>query len=77
MEDDVPNSEPGLICYDSYWQDMLSNVDLKADPDVSKVSDIAALIDQKIEDNFTRGLAPKKKLAHRILSSSIRQDVAG
>lgn len=70
MEDDVPNSEPGLICYDSYWQDMLSNVDLKADPDVSKVSDIAALIDQKIEDNFTRGLAPKKKLAHRIVSAA-------
>lgn len=70
MEDDVPDAEPGLICYDSYWKDMLSNVDLKADPDVSKVSDIAALIDQKIEDNFTRGLAPKKKLAHRIVAAA-------
>ncbi len=70
MEDEVLSAEPGLICYDSYWQDMLSNVDLKADPDVSKVSDIAALIDQKIEDNFTRGLAPKKKLAHRIVSAA-------
>lgn len=69
-EDEVPTAEPGLICYDSYWQDMLSNVDLSADPDVSKVSDIAALVDQKIEDNFTRGLAPKKKLAHRIVSAA-------
>ena len=70
MEDEVPDAEPGLICYDSYWKDMLSNVDLKADPDVSKVSDIAALIDQKIEDNFNRGLAPKKKLAHRIVAAA-------
>ena len=70
MEDDVPDAEPGLICYDSYWKDMLSNVDLKADPDVSKVSDIATLIDQKIEDNFTRGLAPKKNLAHRIVAAA-------
>lgn len=70
MEDEVPDAEPGLICYDSYWKDMLSNVDLKADPDVSKVSDIAALIDQKIEDNFTRGLAPKKRLAHRIVAAA-------
>ncbi len=70
MEDEVPASEPGLICYDSYWQDMLGNVDLKADPDVSKVSDIATLIDQKIEDNFTKGLAPKKKLAHRIVAAA-------
>lgn len=39
---------------------MIGNVDLKADPDVSKVSDIAEIVNQKIEDNFTRGLAPKK-----------------
>ena len=70
MEEEVPTDQPGLICYDSYWQDMLNNVDLKADPNVSRVSDITALIDQKIEDNFTRGLAPKKKLAHRIVAAA-------
>lgn len=70
MDDDVSASEPGLICYDSYWKDMQNNVDLKADPDVSKVSDITELIDQKIEDNFTRGLAPKKGLAHRIVAAA-------
>ncbi len=70
IDDDVPQTEPGLICYDSYWQDMLGNVDLKADPDVSKVSDITDLVNQKIETNFTKGLAPKKKLAHRIVAAS-------
>ena len=70
IEEDVPKDKPGLICYDSYWKDMQNNVDLKADPDVSKVSDITELVDQKIEDNFTRGLAPKKALAHRIVAAS-------
>lgn len=70
IEQEVPDNTPGLICYDSYWQDMIGNVDLKADPDVSKVSDIVEIVDQKIEDNFTRGLAPKKTLAHRIVSAA-------
>ena len=70
INDEVPTDKPGLICYDSYWQDMLGNVDLNADPDVSKVSSITALINQKIEENFTKGLAPKKILAHRIVSAA-------
>lgn len=70
INDDVPSDNPGLICYDSYWQDMQNNVDLKADPDVLKVSTITEMITQKIEDNFTRGLAPKKPLAHRIVSAA-------
>ena len=70
IDQEVPDETPGLICYDSYWEDMIGNVDLKADPDVSKVSDIAEIVNQKIEDNFTRGLAPKKKLAHRIVSAA-------
>lgn len=70
IDQEIPEETPGLICYDSYWQDMIGNVDLKADPDVSKVSDIVEIVDQKIEDNFTRGLAPKKKLAHRIVSAA-------
>lgn len=68
--DEVPENEPGLICYDSYWNDMLSNVDLKADPDVRRVSEVTALVDQKIDENFTKGLAPKRALAHRIVSAS-------
>ena len=70
MDDEVPSDEPGLICYDSYWQDMLSNVDLKADPDVRKVSEVTALVDQKIDENFIKGLAPKKTLAHRIVAAA-------
>ena len=52
IDQEVPDGAPGLICYDSYWQDMIGNVDLKADPDVSKVSDIVEIVDQKIEDSL-------------------------
>ena len=70
IDDDVPADDPGLICYDSYWKDMQGNVVLKADPDVSKVSDITELVDQKIKENFTKGLAPKRALAHRIVAAA-------
>lgn len=68
--DEIPVDKPGLICYDSYWQDMQNNVSLEADPDVLKVSTVTELVDQKIEENFTDGLAPKKPLAHRIVSAA-------
>lgn len=49
---------------------MLTNVDLKAAPDVRRVSDVTALVEQKIDSNFTKGLAPKRALAHRIVAAS-------
>jgi len=70
MDFEVPTNEPGLICYDSYWGDMKNNVDLMADPDVRKVCDVTNIIDQKIEENFIKGYAPKKALAHRIVDAA-------
>ena len=70
LEKDVPENEPGLICYDSYWEDMQRTQDLMAIPDVRKVSEITSLVDQKIDDYFTGGRSPKKPLAHRIVAAS-------
>lgn len=70
LDKDVPEKEPGLICYDSYWEDMLRTQDLMAIPDVRKVSEITSLVDQKIDDYFTGGRSPKKPLAHRIVAAS-------
>ena len=70
LDKDVPTNEPGLICYDSYWEDMKRNTDLMAIPDVRKVEEITSLVDQKIEDYFTGGRSPKKPLAHRIVAAS-------
>ena len=70
LEMDVPENEPGLICYDSYWEDMQRTQDLMAIPDVRKVSEITSLVDQKIDDYFTGGRSPKRPLAHRIVAAS-------
>lgn len=70
LDKNVPENEPGLICYDSYWEDMKRNTDLMAIPDVRKVEEITSLVDQKIEDYFTGGRSPKKPLAHRIVAAS-------
>lgn len=70
FENDIPQNEPGLICYDSYWEDMKNSKDLMAIPDVREVAKIAALADQKIDQYFTGGRAPKCSLAHRIVAAS-------
>ena len=70
LENEVPENEPGLICYDSYWEDMKRTQDLMAYPDVRKVAEITALVDQKIDDYFTGGRSPKRPLAHRIVAAS-------
>ncbi len=69
LELEVPEDEPGIISYDSYWDDMKRSTDLMAIPDVHRVSDIMAIIDQKIENNFTGGRASQKPLAHRIANA--------
>lgn len=69
-DEDIPQDNPGLVCYDSYWHDILRNQDLRALPDVNRVAQIAEDINQKIETNFTGPLYSKKKdLAHRIVAA--------
>ena len=70
LDNDVPENEPGLICYDSYWEDMQRTQDLMAIPDVRKVAEITSLVGQKIDDYFTGGRSPKRPLAHRIVAAS-------
>ena len=69
LDQDVPEEEPGIISYDSYWDDMKRNTDLMAIPDVRRVSDIMTIVDQKIDNNFTGGRASQKPLAHRIANA--------
>lgn len=66
---DIPTEEPGIISYDSYWDDMKRNTDLMAIPDVRRVSDIMTIVDQKIDNNFTGGRASQRPLAHRIANA--------
>lgn len=68
LDQDVPETQPGLICYDHYWEDL--NVPaMMTDPDVRRVAEIMEIIHKKIDDNFT-GLRQKKApLAHRIANA--------
>jgi len=65
---DVPTDNPGLICYDSYWED-LQSPEMQTYPDVRKVTDIVSTIHQKIDDNFIGARSKKAPLAHRIANA--------
>lgn len=68
LDDEVPTNNPGLICYDDYWNDL--NVPaMMTEPDVRRVSEIMSTIHQKIDENFTAARAKKAPLAHRIANA--------
>lgn len=69
IDAEVPDDQPGLICYDSYWEYMEGNATLKTDPDVSRVSEIMQTINSKISDNFTGGRRNLIPIAHRIANA--------
>lgn len=68
LDNDVPAQEPGLICYDSYWDDLKVS-DMQTDPDVRKVTEVMSTIYQKIDDNFRDARAKKAPLAKRIANA--------
>lgn len=68
LNDTVPTDYPGLICYDSYWDD-LQSPEMQTYPDVRRVTEIMNTVHQKIEDNFTGPRSKKASLAHRIANA--------
>lgn len=67
-DDEVPETEPGLICYDSYWDDLQSS-QMQTYPDIRRITEIMETVHQKISDNFTGARAKKIPLAHRIANA--------
>ncbi len=68
LDKDVPEMQPGLICYDHYWDDL--NVPaMMTEPDVRRVSEIMSTIHQKIDENFIGARQKKAPLAHRIANA--------
>lgn len=68
LDQDVPEKEPGLICYDSYWSELQSS-EMQIYPDVRRVNEIMNTIHAKIDDNFTGVRQRKAALAHRIANA--------
>lgn len=63
---EVPDKNPGLITYDSYWPDLASNPAMLAIPDIRVIRDKMENINGLIENHFTAARANRRDLAQCI-----------
>ena len=54
VEQDVPKGEPGLIAYDSYWQNLRDNPAFRSVPEIKEVIDKSQVLEGRIQQAFTR-----------------------
>lgn len=67
---DIPEDNPGLITYDTYFDDLRNDTALLTIPDISTIKEKAEIIEDKINTNFNnRGDSMKKPLAKRIVAA--------
>jgi energy-coupling factor transporter ATP-binding protein EcfA2 len=65
LDEDVPLDQPGLISYDSYWEFLQGNAVLRSVPEIREVIDISKVVENRIQQAFTRpALQP---MAERII----------
>ena len=50
----VPDGEPGLIAYDSYWQVLRDNPSFRSVPEIKEVIEKTSVLQARIEQAFTR-----------------------
>jgi len=63
LEKDVPSNNPGLITYDTYWQDLANNPAMLTIPDIRVVRDKVDIITDRITNHFTGARSNKKGIA--------------
>ncbi|MTJ55916.1 ATP-binding protein [Anabaena sp. UHCC 0253] len=54
LDQEVPSNSPGLIAYDSYWQNLKDNTAFRAVPDIRAVIDCSQVLESRIQQAFTR-----------------------
>lgn len=62
---DVPTDYPGIIAYDSYWQNIRENPSFRAVPEIRDVLDCSQVLESRIKQAFTR--PAYKPMALRII----------
>lgn len=67
MELDVPTDHPGLIAYDSYWQELSRDKGYRTIPDIREVINVSDVLQERIKRSFTR--PPYQDLAVRIIDA--------
>jgi hypothetical protein len=66
LEKNLPNDEPGIISYDSYWKNLATNPAMRTVPAIKEVIDCSDVLCSRIEQAFTR--PNYKPLAFRIIA---------
>ncbi|MFZ3253242.1 MAG: DUF6079 family protein [Syntrophales bacterium] len=54
LSKDVPQDEPGLIAFDSYWGTLKQNASFRAIPEIRAVIDCSQVLESRIENAITR-----------------------
>lgn len=54
VDQEVPHDAPGLIAYDSYWQNLKDNPSFRSDNEIREVIDKSDVLESRIEQAFTR-----------------------
>lgn len=65
FENDVPDDEPGIYSYDTYWNAIKTNGMLKSDPTIRRVVEASSQLEDILERAFPK--APYKPLAIQIV----------
>lgn len=69
MDSEVPADKPGLITYDTYWDDLSATPSMITIPDIRAVKDKVDIVYDRIEGHFVQGRAPRKGLARQIANA--------
>ncbi|MCP4398719.1 MAG: ATP-binding protein, partial [bacterium] len=67
LEQEVPEDEPGLIAYDSYWKTLCRNPSFRTIPDIRAVIECSQVLESRIDRAMTRPIYIK--MALRIVSA--------
>jgi len=82
LNQDVPEDFPGLIAFDSYWDDINNNASFKAQPDVKEVMECSNVIIDQVENAFTKPQYQEMALhvikglsIHRLTTGEVRAPI--
>jgi hypothetical protein len=67
LDQDVPDQDPGVIAYDSYWSVLRNNPSFRADPDIKKVLEKSEVLEGRIQQAFPIARKAYKPAALRII----------
>ena len=54
LDQDMPDDQPGLIAYDTYWTHLRENPSFRSDSDIKAVIDCSQVLESRIQQAFTR-----------------------